>query len=256
MTTPLNIALMRMPRRAEVVDPSILAQTFVNVGPLVNLLQARDHQVLYGRRGTGKTHALLYLASTVESSGDWSLNVDLRQVGSATGVYSDSAIPIAERAGRLLLDTMATVHSHLVDLVLAAAEAEDLDFSAAMTAVDKLADAITQVRVRGNVELTTGSTSVAGDASHTDFTLGSDSIGFSTEPRVVDHSPPQRVLFVRAKRSRPFTSRTSGMYCASSSRVCRISGCGFCSTNGVRYRWNSNPSSPIFSDDASFLSTG
>ncbi len=172
---------MQMHRRAEIVSPSILNQTFVNVGPLMALLSATDHQILYGRRGTGKTHALLYLASTVESAGGWTLNVDLRQVGSATGTYSDPALSISERASRLLLDTMGSLQSRMVDLVLAAAEDEAMNFDGAMDAVDRLADAITSVRVRGNVELSSATTDVTHGANSSGLSIGTDGVSVRTE---------------------------------------------------------------------------
>ena len=80
-TTPVNYAFMRLVRRADGAEPAMLAQTFVDAGPLFTLLRSHDHQVLYGRRGTGKTHALVYLAQEVGRT-DISIYVDLRTVGS------------------------------------------------------------------------------------------------------------------------------------------------------------------------------
>jgi len=170
---------MQMRRRADAVDPSVLLQTFVNVGPLVTLLGATDHQILYGRRGTGKTHALQYLANTVRAAGDWAIPVDLRQVGSATGIYADVSMPIGERATRLLLDTLGTVQSRLTDLVLNAAEDAPIDFSNAMSGIDDLANEITKVRVRGTVEHTTTSTGSTEDSSHSNIDISTDGLSLS-----------------------------------------------------------------------------
>jgi hypothetical protein len=60
----LDDALMRLTRRAEASDPAKLIQAFVDAEPLLTLLFTTDHQVIYGRRGTVKTHALLYLFET------------------------------------------------------------------------------------------------------------------------------------------------------------------------------------------------
>src|SRR5690606_8341731 len=49
MTTPLNIALMQLSRRAESVDRAVLVSTFVSAGPLFHVLRSTDHQILYGR---------------------------------------------------------------------------------------------------------------------------------------------------------------------------------------------------------------
>ena len=39
----------------------MLVETFVDAGTLFASLASPDHQILSGRRGTGKTHALSYL---------------------------------------------------------------------------------------------------------------------------------------------------------------------------------------------------
>jgi Cdc6-like AAA superfamily ATPase len=64
MPTKINNALMRLSKRAETQDKKRLVDTFVDNGPLFTLLSREDHQVIYGRRGTGKTHALSYLAES------------------------------------------------------------------------------------------------------------------------------------------------------------------------------------------------
>lgn len=99
MPRPTNTALMKLRRRAEAAgDEELLVETFVDVGPLFTLLNSYDHQILYGRRGTGKTHALAYLRARVEEQGDAVAFIDLRTVGSSGGIYSDPSIPIRERA--------------------------------------------------------------------------------------------------------------------------------------------------------------
>jgi Cdc6-like AAA superfamily ATPase len=70
MPTPINKALMRLSKRAESQDRLTLVETFVDVGPLSTLLSRNDHQVIYGRRGIGKTHALSYLAEKRNEAGD------------------------------------------------------------------------------------------------------------------------------------------------------------------------------------------
>ena len=79
----LNQTFMRIPRRAENTDRSTLAETYVSAGSFSAMLHSTDHQVLYGRRGTGKTHALHHLGDLVESTGDLLIYLDLRTVGPA-----------------------------------------------------------------------------------------------------------------------------------------------------------------------------
>jgi replication-associated recombination protein RarA len=66
MLSLINEALLRLSLRAETTDRAHLVQTFVDVGPLFIRFSSRNHQILFGRRGTGKTHALSYLADKVE----------------------------------------------------------------------------------------------------------------------------------------------------------------------------------------------
>lgn len=83
--SPLNVALTKIAARAEKRDAEVLRDTFVDSG-VGQQLDSVDHQVLYGRRGTGKTHAATYLATETRKRGDVALNIDLRTVGSPDGV--------------------------------------------------------------------------------------------------------------------------------------------------------------------------
>lgn len=150
MTTNLNGALLRLTKRAETTARAKLIQTFVDVGPLFALLSSHDHQVLFGRRGTGKTHVLNYLADRREKEGDAVAVVDLRNIGSSSGIYGDQQIPLPERGTRLIVDTLAAVHEALLSYFIN--RAEELDLSQSGPALDALADAITQVKVVGNTQ--------------------------------------------------------------------------------------------------------
>ena len=86
----IQAAFMQFDRRAEKVSQEILARTFVDAEPLFIQLSSRNHQVLYGRRGTGKTHALKYLAESIRANSETPIYVDLRSVGSNGSIYSDA----------------------------------------------------------------------------------------------------------------------------------------------------------------------
>ena len=180
VTTPLNLALMKLPKRAERSDPSRLVQTFVDVGPLFTLLSSIDHQILFGRRGTGKTHALKFLADEVRRLDDVAVYIDLRLIGSTGGLYADPTIPITERGTRLLLDTASVIHEALVDHTVAVTD-DSVDVLAARALLDRLADAIAEaLRVVGTVDTTDASAdSASSDSGHAlDLSLSvSPSIG-------------------------------------------------------------------------------
>jgi len=143
---------MQLTRRAERNDPETLLATFVDAGSLFTLLSSEDHQVLYGRRGTGKTHVLQFLAETVRTGGDVAVYVDMRTVGSSGGIYGDPSISITERGTRLLADTLSHVYNVLQSEVLATSYKANADFSAALANLDRLDDSLTDVRVTGDLE--------------------------------------------------------------------------------------------------------
>ncbi|MEW8051437.1 MAG: hypothetical protein AB2792_21115 [Candidatus Thiodiazotropha sp.] len=152
--TILNRAFMMLTRRSERVDRNRLVDTFVNIGPLFTLVSSLDHQVVFGRRGTGKTHVLNYLSDSRATEGDVVAYIDLSNIGSSGGIYSDHNIPLIERATRLLVDVLLAVHDTLLDYFVC--NAEELDLSQTGPLLDRFADSITQVRVVGEVETKQG----------------------------------------------------------------------------------------------------
>lgn len=164
-------SFLRLSRRAESADRSKLVDTFVNVGPLATLLSTRDHQIIYGRRGTGKTHALLYLDSIVRSRRDVSAYIDLRTIGSTSSLYSNPAVPLAERATRLLMDVLGALHSVFYEQILLTQGAKLEKLGPLM---DKFADAITEVVVTGSIQ-----TELSVSRSQEEKALGSADISVS-----------------------------------------------------------------------------
>lgn len=165
MPSLLNDAFMRFTRRAEAVERAKLVETFVDAGPLFTLLSTIDHQVIYGRRGTGKTHALSYLAESRASEGDLSIYIDMRTVGSTGGLYADSQLPLSERATRLLVDTLIAIHEQLLNH--AVDHADTLDLSRAGPILDRLGEAISEVRVVGMTQRTDATRAAESNGSET-----------------------------------------------------------------------------------------
>lgn len=128
-------------------------ETFVSAGPLLDLLESADHQIVYGRRGTGKTHVLQYLTKQRQKEGDLAVYVDLRTVGSNGGIYSDPSLPVTERGTRLLVDVLANVYNALSEQVLTRSHGTGAAFKGAVDALDRLGSALTEVRVTGDEEL-------------------------------------------------------------------------------------------------------
>jgi Cdc6-like AAA superfamily ATPase len=116
----IHKALIGFDKRAERTSDEILEATFVDSAPLFDLLSSKNNQVIYGRRGTGKTHALKYLARYVEKTNERPIYIDLRSVGSNGSIYSDGSRPLAERASTLILDVLNAVHGELYVLAVQA----------------------------------------------------------------------------------------------------------------------------------------
>ena len=152
MLSRINEAFLRLPKRAETLDSATLIETFVGVANLIPQLTVADHQVLYGRRGTGKTHILHYVEALAVQKKDLAVYVELRLIGSPGGIYQDPRLPVTERGTRLLVDVLKTVYESLAGQLLDVSYKTDEDFSRAFKALDDFATAITEVRVVGDKE--------------------------------------------------------------------------------------------------------
>ena len=82
MTSPNNLAFLRIAKRAERHDDATLARTFVDFGAVMAVLSSLDHHVIFGRRGTGKTHLLTVLRKNREDEGVVGVQLDMRNLGS------------------------------------------------------------------------------------------------------------------------------------------------------------------------------
>lgn len=194
-----NKAFLRLSRRAESADRAKLVETFVDVGALFTLLSSRDHQAIYGRRGTGKTHALLYLADSVARDGDIPVYVDLRMIGSTGGLYADDSLPLPERGTRLLMDTLAAIHEGLLTYAIDANDV-NLNLASIGPALDSLAAAITEVSLSGPIE--NEENYGAGDRTRADHevTLGAGPTGLSGSARIGGSVESSRDESVRVRR--------------------------------------------------------
>jgi hypothetical protein len=171
MTSPLNLAFLRIAKRAERQDDATLARTFVDFGAVMAALSAVDHQIIYGRRGTGKTHLLTVLRKAREQDGTVGVQLDMRNLGSTGGIYADPSISISQRATRLLIDVLAAVHGQLLEQ--AVANDSHINLGTAGPALDEYFDAHRSVKVVGP---TTVETSAAAENSYN----AEAKVGFAT----------------------------------------------------------------------------
>jgi Cdc6-like AAA superfamily ATPase len=78
----INQTFSQFLKRAERSSQERLVSTFVGIDNLVAALNSSDHRIIFGRRGTGKTHALSYIADAREKTGEHATLIDLRTIGS------------------------------------------------------------------------------------------------------------------------------------------------------------------------------
>lgn len=112
-----NALLMRLAKRAEKLKTEHLVKSFVDVGPTYTLLSSYDNQIMFGRRGTGKTHFLSVLHNEITTQKTISVKIDMRLIGSTGGIFSDPNISRSERATRLLVDTLQNIHESILDFL-------------------------------------------------------------------------------------------------------------------------------------------
>jgi len=153
LTSPINLAFLRIAKRAERQNDATLARTFVDFGAVIAALSSVDHHLIYGRRGTGKTHLLTVLRAGREKEGTVAVQLDMRNLGSTGGIYADPNIPISNRATRLLIDVLAAIHGHLFEQAIA--DDSKVDLGAAGKALDEFFAAHREVKVVGTTTVET-----------------------------------------------------------------------------------------------------
>ena len=165
---PTNLAFLRIAKRAERQDDDVLQKTFVDFGAVFIALSSIDHQIVFGRRGTGKTHLLTVLRQNKRSTGEAAIQLDMRNLGSAGGIYADPSIPLAQRATRLLVDVLAAIHARLLEQAI---EHDGMiNLGLAGTALDELFAAHSFVKVVGTTTVEAGSS--VENASGADSKIG------------------------------------------------------------------------------------
>ena len=91
-----------------------LVNSYVEVGILPQLLNT-NNQILFGRRGTGKTHILRILETRLkENSGIAVCYIDGRTLGSSPQ-FTDQNLPINYRCGSLFIDILNEISYSLLD---------------------------------------------------------------------------------------------------------------------------------------------
>ena len=108
-----------IPQRSErQQDLQKLVGSFVDVGILPQIRNV-NNQIIFGRRGTGKTHILRVLADELSKTppNDIALYIDARTLGS-TSQFSDPTIPLPARCLALFRDILGEIYNALLDRIV------------------------------------------------------------------------------------------------------------------------------------------
>jgi hypothetical protein len=155
-------------------DISILERTYVDSGVLPQL-ENPNSQILFGRRGTGKSHVLRVLGAAADKQDSCShVYVDLRLLGSA-GMLTDGGHDPATRCVALFKDLLALISNHLLDLATDPARQAP---GSALEAADAFGKCITELTISiGARRVETETTAASGDDVHLGVNAGAAGIG-------------------------------------------------------------------------------
>ena len=107
--------LQHITKRAEDLTADEQARSFVSVRRIGGALESRDSRVIFGRRGTGKTHILSYMSRASIARGEASCFIDLRTIGSNNSIYSDEIQRPHIRATVLIRDLITAIQYRLLE---------------------------------------------------------------------------------------------------------------------------------------------
>ena len=150
-------AILQIQLRADRWDDDSLVKSFVTVGPLIPLLNSENNQVIFGRRGTGKTHILRYFKDLRERQNDCCIFIDLRKMGSSNCIYADQSLPIEQRALRFFIDIIKVISDNITSFIVKSDEYKELYLSEILPLIEQLNQTWTKSAIMGDVVTETSS---------------------------------------------------------------------------------------------------
>ncbi len=165
----------------------ILEATFVDTGPLFDLVSTKNNQVVYGRRGTGKTHVLKYLQQRVMKEDGIPVYIDLRNVGSNGSIYGDGTRSLAERASTLIIDVLNQLLNDLYTVAVECLETAP-DPTQISLRLDDFGEAISGVRITGETQTSSQNERAQGSTMSASLGLVDGKVAANVEARRNDES--------------------------------------------------------------------
>lgn len=94
-------------------DMNKLVSSYVEVGILPQLMN-NNNQILFGRRGTGKTHILKYFENQIKNDKNTIIYIDCRVLGSSPQ-FSDTQLSLSHRCSSLFKDILDEIYDGLLN---------------------------------------------------------------------------------------------------------------------------------------------
>ena len=142
--------ILNLQKRADKIDESVLLKTFVQAGPLLPSLMSENNQILWGRRGTGKTHILQVLKIN-KSKDSIVVYIDTRTLGSSGSLYNDNTLPISQRAVSLFKDVLDVLYNGIWDYVSKNSAKYTSQFGNILENLDLFEESYTEHIINGTV---------------------------------------------------------------------------------------------------------
>jgi hypothetical protein len=192
----LQAAIGRLfPRSERAPDPEKLAATFVDKG-IIDLVDNPNNQVIYGRRGTGKTHVLGVLESRFRARPNTAVtNIDLRTLGSST-LFTDVGRPLHSRFIGLYKDIISILHN---ELFMYAMEHPETDVDAALVALDEVERQMNYAESETEARKTVA-TETHGDATRSGVEAGIGQGGLSLSATIGGESSATKHTEIQSER--------------------------------------------------------
>ena len=146
----IHESILTLQKRADKINESVLLQTFVQAGPLLPSLMSENNQILFGRRGTGKTH-FLQIIKIKKSNDSIVVYIDTRTLGSSGSLYNDSSLPLPQRAISLFKDVLDVLYNGIWDYVSKNSENYTQQFSDILDNLDLFEKSYTKLVINGGI---------------------------------------------------------------------------------------------------------
>ena len=188
-----------MQRSEKQRDLDKLEDTFEDVGIRAQV-ENDNNQIIYGRRGTGKTHLLKVLAGALkESESNVVVYIDARTLGS-TAQFSDTSLSIQRRCTALFRDLFGEINNALLEHLVKLA---DSNANAAYENLSRLGQIITSSVEKRELGGLTAESSKSSSATNKieagpkklAISSGEDKLRSEKEVKTFDVSSEDKVIF-------------------------------------------------------------